>query len=248
MFQEYLKTYRSIITENDPNNGICFDGAVDEDCYFERTERLMFLLKETNGNKNNGERTQRHSDWDYMSWVREQASGSEKTPLYRQVFRNIAMWAKMYEIYTGEKRAPDISELIGDQGLIINESLCCALRGIAIINLKKSWGTEQTDWKELKRYLVEDPRRKEILQHQIRVLKPTVVLCGGTFDLAQTLFPEAVEVKEVATADDTKMQYFEKDGIIFVDCYHPSKPGWARKESFEYMNRKFQKLAEMKVN
>lgn len=56
MFKAYLEQYRDIITENNPNNGICFDGAVSPDDYFTREHRPMFLLKETKGNNNNGER------------------------------------------------------------------------------------------------------------------------------------------------------------------------------------------------
>ena len=74
MFKTYLETQRAIITEDNPNNGICFDGAVEPSQYFGNKCRLAFLLKETNGNKSNGERNEILSDWDYMEWVREQAS------------------------------------------------------------------------------------------------------------------------------------------------------------------------------
>lgn len=54
MFQNYLRQYREEITIGDSNNGICFDGVVNQEKYFKRDKRLMFLLKETNGNKNAG--------------------------------------------------------------------------------------------------------------------------------------------------------------------------------------------------
>ena len=236
MFKEYLEPYRDIITENNPNSGICFDGAVSPDDYFTREHRLMFLLKETNGNNNNGERNDVLADWDYMEWVRMQTAQSE--PLYRSVFRNIAMWARMFTIFTEEDRQPAVSELIDKNGLIIDKTLCGSLQNIAIVNLKKSWGVEQTDWYQMKAYLESDNQRMEILLHQVDVLKPTIVLCGGTFDFAQSIFGNADCVKETVS-DDQKIRYFDHNSTVFVECYHPSRPGWSRVNSFNYVNNIF---------
>ena len=86
----------------------------------------------------------------------------------------------------------------------------------------------------MKKYLDGDICRKEILRQQLDVLKPSVVLCGGTFDFAKTLFAEPVRVEEVIV-NEAKVSYFRKNGAIFVACYHPSRPGWSRKSSFNYI-------------
>lgn len=138
MFKEYLNQYRTIITENNPNNGICYDGAVDPSQYFSKRNRLMFLLKETNGNNNNGEHNEILFDWDYMEWVRKQANGSE--PLYRSVYRNIAMWSKMFNVYANENREPVESEFLDNGSIIIDKSLLNSLRDVAIVNLIKKLG------------------------------------------------------------------------------------------------------------
>ena len=67
MFKEYLSQYRYEITEGNSNNGICFDGAVNPELFFTHSKRLMFLLKETNGNDMNGKRNNITTDWDYMA-------------------------------------------------------------------------------------------------------------------------------------------------------------------------------------
>lgn len=237
MFKDFLKRYRETITENNPNNGICFDGAVSPDDYFTHENRLMFLLKETNGNNNNGERNDVLADWDYMEWVRMQAEQTE--PLYRSVFRNIAMWSRMFEVFTAEEREPVESEFIDENGLTIDKPLCASLKNIAIVNLKKSWGVEQTDWYKMKEYLESDNQRKEILLHQVNILKPTIVLCGGTFDFAQSIFGNTECMKEVEGFVGQKIRYFEYNSTAFVDCYHPSRPGWSRVDSFNYVNNIF---------
>lgn len=229
MFKEYLLQHRKTITDNNPKNGICFDGAVDPEYYLNKKDRLMFLLKETNGNNNDGSSATKLTDWDYMEWVRAQACRTE--PLYRSVYRNLAMWARQFDMYATGK-APVADDLIDENGLIIDDELCKSLSGIAVINLKKSWGTEQTDWAEMNRYIEGDPVRKEILLHQVDELKPNLVLCGGTFDFAHRIFGADVPVQTHVCKDGQRIDYFCKDGRMFAGCYHPSKPGWAREKSF----------------
>ena len=233
MFKEYLSQYRNVITDNNLNNGICFDGAVNPDRYFAKTPRLLLLLKETNGNNNDGTAATELTDWDYMEWVRAQAS--KTVPLYRSVYRNLAMWAKQFDSYALGKKLV-AGDLIDSDGLIVNSELCDALSGIAIVNLKKSWGTEQTDWGEMNRYLEADSNRKEILLHQMDTLKPNLVLCGGTFAFAHQIFGADTPIQTCVCDDGQRIDHFCTDGILFTSCYHPSKPGWSRKKSFAHAN------------
>lgn len=243
MFKEYLMQYRDEITEGNPNNGICFDGAVNQEKYFAREKRLMFLLKETNGNKNNGEKNEVNEDWDYMEWVRKQADPKDPEPLYRSVFRNIAMWSKMFNEYA-DGLSSEIEDFIDENGLIINDSLCAALENIAIVNLKKSWGVEQTDWNEMKAYLEDSNNaiRQEILHHQVETLKPTFVLCGGTFEFAQMIFGKTAEIQKKSLDDGSVIEYFTNGETTFVRCYHPSRPGWSRTNSFLHVDNIFRAL------
>ena len=161
-------------------------------------------------------------------------------PLNRSVYRNIAMWSRMFDVYTEENRKPEISEFINDDGLIIDEKLCKSLLGISLINLKKSWGTEATDWNEMDKYL-DNKQRREIVEYQIDELKPTIVLCGGTFDFAKKIFDN-----KVVELNRDGIRYFVKDSSIFINCYHPSRPGWSRAKSFEHAKNIFDKFIECK--
>lgn len=81
---------------------------------------------------------------------------------------------------------------------------------------------------------LDDGRRKEILHHQINTLQPTLVFCGGTFDFAKKIFDNEVE-------ESTKngVRFFERGATVFVNCYHPSRPGWSRENSFNHANNIF---------
>lgn len=242
MFKEYLTRFRESITEGNPNNGICFDGAANPEVYLSKRPRLLFFLKETNGNNNDGSKNDVLEDWDYMEWVRNQAAQQE--PLYRSVYRNIAMWSRLFEMYSGGA-TPVVTDLIDSNGLIIDATLCRALEGIALINLKKSWGTEYTNLEQMKDYLSSDPVRVEILRHQLNALDPDLVLCGGTFDFVYDIFGEKEPIQEVRCADGQLINWFSKGKTMFASCYHPSKPGWSRVKSFAHADNIFRLFFEM---
>lgn len=238
MFKEYLNQYRFEITEGSGKNGICYDGAVNPEKYFTQEKRLMVLLKETNGNNMDGTKNEVVSDWNYMDWVQKQARGD--VPLYRSIFRNIVMWAKMFELYSNRSN-PKQQDFFNDGELNLSQEMKLALENIAIINLKKSWGVERTNWNDMKCYL-EDGIRREILNKQIQDLKPNTVLCGGTFDFAHMIWGNNCTIKREETRNGKSVEFFFSDDIIFIKCYHPSRPGWSRIDSFEYMNEIFSLL------
>lgn len=134
MFKEYLSQFRNVITDGNDNNGICFDGVVNPNVFKKQKKKLIFLLKETNGNNNDGTNCVYHEDWDYMKWVQEQANG--EVGLYRSAFRNIAMWSKMFSEFV-EGKNPRIDEYIDIDGLKIDDEMRKSLEKIGIINLKK---------------------------------------------------------------------------------------------------------------
>lgn len=236
MFTEYLTQYRDSILNGNTDNGICFDGAVNPEIYFAKKPRLMFLLKETNGNNNDGTENTHLYDWAYMDWVGQQAR--REVPLYRSVYRNIAMWSKQFDMYTSGI-TPKMSDFIDTNGLFINNELCAALNGIAIVNLKKSWGKQTTDYKLMRQYLDSDPVRKEIVLHQVNVLNPHLVLCGGNFDFVYDIFGCGTTVYTIRFDDGQVMDYFERGDMVFASCYHPSTPGWSREASYKHADNIF---------
>ena len=95
-----------------------------------------------------------------------------------------------------------------------------ALKRSAIVNLSPEPGDKSTSGKRLERLAKEgkpwwyDQKLKE-------ELKPTIVICGGTFKAA---------IRQIAGASDklqhasTGMDYFmdEELGAVFLDCWHPA--------------------------
>ena len=65
-----------VSTQETPN-GICFDGIVDEAVFYAQPKKVIFLLKETNGNDDRGETQESYSDWDYRGWLQHQQANDE---------------------------------------------------------------------------------------------------------------------------------------------------------------------------
>ena len=208
---------RKEILYGDENNGICYDGIVDEKSWRNTKYKLAFLLKETNGNDKNGEKIEVQSDWDYIGWIKKLSTKEE--PLY-PTFRNIAMWSSVFfDIF--ENGETDMGKYIDNSTLKITDELLSNLRKIAVVNLKKSWGTGSSDWNELDKHLSNDKIRSLLIK-EMDLINADVVICGSNqvFDFALTIWGGAK--KEFSTPNGNTINYFETGKTVFVQFYHPA--------------------------
>lgn len=83
--KDLLKNKQEVLLQadgstNNRENGICFDGIVDETCFDKQPKKVIFLLKETNGNDDKGQEPESYNEWDYRSWLQHQQANNE--PVY----------------------------------------------------------------------------------------------------------------------------------------------------------------------
>lgn len=231
------------ITTPVKKNGICYDGIVDEaefeKCKLTYGANMVFLLKETNGNM-----SIRQSDgtivtmlpdvlpdWDYRRWLQEQQAGGKHSddPMYSNAFygaayNKLCMWTELFY------------DTLADEVLPFNEykktryneaNFRNILKRTGVVNLKKTWGDQQTDWKDLYSYLWRnmDSIPQQVLRAEMEIISPDVVICGSrqTFDIVQNIFDGPV--CRVMLPDGTPFDYMEKNRIIYIDFYHPSCRG-----------------------
>lgn len=135
------------------------DGVLCPETWFLQPVRPLFLLKEAYGGQ---------QDWDLRQLLLEGEGRNGHLP---KVWQRVSSWAKGLLETTAEHLAPYAPEE------------CCKrpgneyLRQCAVMNLKKSGGRPQSDWKELEAYVAYDG---EELRKQLRLIRPTVVVCGNT--------------------------------------------------------------------
>lgn len=220
LIRELLEQNKNVILNGELNNAICFDGIVDDRQYSRSKYPVAFLLKETNGNTSDGKKPDHYTDWDYVEWIRESQSKAEE-PLY-PTFRNISMWTSIYFDLL-EKGEASKEKYLTNGVLQVTDSLRKALRRIAVINLKKTFGGGSTKWEDMEEYLNQDVRG--VLREQLYIAAPSVVLCGGdaVFDWARQLFDGfEVTVQTAATEGGRMVQYFTMRETVFVRFYHPA--------------------------
>ena len=75
--KKLIEDNRETLLNGDLKNGICFDGIVNENTYNQQKIKVMVLLKETNGNDDEGNNIDTHSDWDYLYWLKHQQADNE---------------------------------------------------------------------------------------------------------------------------------------------------------------------------
>lgn len=193
-------------------NGICFDGIVCEDCYDLQPKKLLFLLKETNGNDSKGNAPKQYQDWNYRAWLENQQHKNIPEPN----FGNKELYRTFYNL------GIIVDVFYGGEGSVEEETVRKNLGKTAIVNLKKTWGGAATSWKSLNQYLQNDDVRKTLLR-EIDIIKPDVVVCGGKMEVmnfAKEIFVPNTEGSVPVGGDE--VCYFKYHDIVFVDFYHPS--------------------------
>ena len=227
-------------------NGICYDGIVDETVFYsdENTPRVIFLLKETNGNDANGKAPDHLKDWDYRYWLEHQQANGEKSEQndsnqFYRTFHSLCLWLDVFRACINGHVMP-FSEY-RDSGQLSPDRLRKNLHRTAILNLKKTWGGGSTSWNSLKSYLESDAA-KNVIREQIELIQPNIVICGGrqVFDFARVIF--AAEEKHILSGEKDVL-YFKANDVIFLSFYHPA----CRKSKeflYDYSADVFQTLLE----
>lgn len=246
--RKLLTENREILLNGEPTNGICFDGIVDEDCFDRQPVKLTVLLKETNGNDSEGNHQDVLPDWDYRSWLKEQQSegipmpGETKDPFYSSTFRKLCLWlTEFFDIATTGDC--DFDQYFLDDGGVDIPKVRTSLKKVALINLKKSWGTEKTDAGKLYNYAT-NPAISPILKRQLEIISPDVVVCGSSdvFETVRNIFEiknKDCVTKPSVTIPNKLMRYMVVGKTIFVDFFHPAWYGKTDLELAEYAKEVF---------
>ncbi|MDP4133361.1 MAG: hypothetical protein Q8882_05050 [Bacillota bacterium] len=205
-------------------NGICYDGIIDEVEFARQNKKIIFLLKETNGNDSNGNMPSEFEDWDYRWWLEnKQANGGNSNDpeekFYGKTFYNLCMWVNLFyrciELH-------DLQPFENYRDEYFHEDLYRQiLKKTAIVNLKKTWGGSTTNWADLNAYLNNNAVR-DVLKKEIAIIAPDIVVCGGrqVFDFARQIFDS--QEQQLTVSESITSRYFKYKNALFVDFYHPS--------------------------
>lgn len=229
---------KTILLNDETNNGICFDGIVDEDTFNSTKTKLCVLLKETNGLDKTRKLPEKLDDWDYMKWIKEQQAdgvheaGKNIDPFYGSTYRKLCLWiSEFFDI--SEKKYCNIDHYFTN-GSIDKNKVRQSLKKIALVNLKKTWGVNQTDSTNLENYATKETI-SDILNKQMNLIDPDIVLCcsPAVFDIAKKVYGDNTSFIKDSKSFDRKNEFFIRNKTVFVNFYHPC---WYGKKDIELAN------------
>jgi hypothetical protein len=182
-----------------------------ENLYMGQDKRVVFLLKEPNGNE--GE--------DYRDWHWKENS----TPLGR----SIAFWLEGI-LKTTERYYPIKDELRQNREIFKE-------RPFALVNVKKIAGGARSNWKEIEHYA---EKCSEQIINQLNLYDPNIIVCCGSSDSKSkpTMLKLAKKYfyKDCSFNPINDFCYYCKDkNLLLIDSYHPSYTRVKNEDKFDKM-------------
>jgi len=194
-------------------------GVVDEEWYINAQPKILYILKEVNSQDRN---------WSLVDLINKQIE--ERT--FLDVWETIALFSLFFT--TGFR---SYKTTVKNGEFQFNAGYCDALKGIAATNIKKTCGGGQSDWDEIFEYAQKD---KALINEEIDIINPDLIICGGTFDILKVVFE--FRVMEC----DSGAQYAAYNNRVYIDMPHP-RARVHKKILFSYFRETILELKEKKI-
>jgi hypothetical protein len=192
-------------------NGVIpiIDGVVDFEHYFGCKNRIMWVLKEPNSE---GE----VEPWSMRDTLRKLKDESGIKKGWEKTFSSIVYvtygiindqnWSSIPYVYDN----PDIVDI---------------LKSIAYINIKKDPGGSKSNYSEL---MESAQLYKEIIFKQLDLIRPEIIICGGTFD-----FLDSISVGSTfKNFNQGPLKAYSNGNQLIIDAYHPGARNISREKYF----------------
>jgi hypothetical protein len=176
-----------------PGQHFVSGGVVDENLFDSAEVKLMILLKEVND-------PDQLEDWSLVDLINDQINRQHFYPTWRRV----GEWS-----FGLEQGFPSYQSIVGH---MVEANITNGLQNIAATNLKKSGGAGESVYEVIRQHAFAE---KELWTKEIEIIKPDVVICGGTFGIAQ----EVLEFEAISCGSGAL--YGKSLNTIFIGFYHP---------------------------
>ncbi|NQU78689.1 hypothetical protein HQ545_02880 [Candidatus Woesearchaeota archaeon] len=184
------------------------DGLVDEKGYAKSKTKIMFLLKEVDADEGDFPNVA-----ELGAIFADEAVEKGRWPINAKSWWNVPKF--VYAILNG---FPDV-----DYNDIPIETLAPYVKQIAWVNLKKGAGAESSDYNDIK---TAAKKEFDMWYQEIEIIKPSVILCGGTFSIVRGVYVcrnliKKSDVRKFTYSGDS-FYYFKHRGAVYFDFYHPN--------------------------
>ena len=193
--------------DNDINlkerNDFAYDGIINEEIYSNQDLKVAFLLKEVNGSNSKDK-------WSLAEWLASLQNDNENKT-WKKTWLNVCYWCEILK---------DLNVNFSDIYAKTEEEITKILHNVAVVNIKKKFGCSKSIYEELQKAIKD---YGDLTLYEIeKIIQPKLVICCGTFKLAQSLF-QTVKQKTVQTKTlSCGTEYFIEDGIYYLKFVHPA--------------------------
>jgi hypothetical protein len=170
------------------------DGVVDPSRWESANPKIMLLLKEAYTDKED------ENGWDLRERLREDPAWAEKQKAYLVA----GDWCYAAHSGRGAFRPCPMDSVDW------KKEVWPCLSSSAIVNIKKSGGHPASESKDLQKYATEDA---DLLQRQIELINPDVVICGYVWQYVDKILSFDEPVYDLV---------FPSESRYYVDFWHPT--------------------------
>jgi len=173
------------------NNIFIQDGIIDISRWQKSKRKILILLKEAYGDIG-----------DLCSLIRDEWEG----PKYK------LWWSTSYWLYALQKISANSTPPFPTKQEQFDE---CSefLLSASVVNIKKSDGKSSSDTEDILEYAKKD---KKLLEEQISLINPEIILCGNTSEYFWQYWPD--EIKQIGNTG----YVFKTGNYIIIDYWHPA--------------------------
>lgn len=179
------------------------DGAVNAEEYLKAKPKICFFLKEAYSKRDD-------EDWSLTEWLSDGAM--------------TRMWGTVADWAYGLQRTSPTS--IPPKPELTNSEKSDILQSIAIVNVKKSNGSVQSDYADLLQYAKSD---QTYISRELSILDPDIIVCGNNSSLLRLMYGASIQKNGKVVADGAidyafmhKHGYVVMGGKVIIDFYHPA--------------------------
>jgi len=214
------------ISDEENERLVCYDGAVNIDEYLDSKIKILWLLKEPYDEENGiggghtlGDLIKKDVAYDF---VKKYPTWQVMTYVSYGILNDFWMWDDM-------------------NFLRIEPTMTNALLKIAMVNVQKlpSLNQSKTNFNDITEAF---EKHGDLLKKQIDLLNPDILIAGNTMWIYKDMFGLIEENKKTKGCID----YWEKDGKLFIDAYHPSQKTETRENYCNDIISTVQKWFELK--
>ncbi|NLX82991.1 MAG: hypothetical protein GXZ04_04150 [Clostridiales bacterium] len=203
--------------------GLVWGGAVYEGLYMDSFPRILFLMKEAHCQS---PQEVWGMPWHLKNQVEGRVDGPLKEPRFYKTWRFLGcmmagITGKMPSYQSLMANGPDAFDYICKQGL----------SKTAVLNIKKTPGTSESNSRELMAYLKE-PAHSQLLMDELSMLAPQLVICSGNYDILRSCLPD---VREREWPCGARTFITAGSNAVFLEFVHPSIRGVKRNVLYTYL-------------